>query len=588
MQPTLHDSAERYRQIFTYSNDAIFVIDPAQDQIIEANPRACAMLGYSREELLTTPISGVHPNEMSRMLAFAMTVLNDGHGWTNELSCLTKNGQFLPAEISASVIEIEGRSCIIAMVRDVAERRRMEAALQESQAWLTRVLDSAMDAIIALDEQGCVTLFNHAAEGIFHCPAAAVLGLPLARLVSERFQQLLELSMQEFARSDWKQHYMWAEGLTAFRADGEAFPVDTSLSPFKLGEKRYLTLILRDATIRQRAEQKLEQLQQENARLHAVVHSELGFTEMIGASSTMRRLLDDLEQVAATDATVLILGETGTGKELIARSVHQLSHRQDQVMVTVNCAALSAGLFESELFGHEKGAFTGAIARKPGRFELANRGTLFLDEVGELPLDLQAKLLRVLQEGEFERVGGATVHKVDVRLIAATNRDLRKAVAEGAFRKDLYYRLCVFPIAAPPLRERQGDIPLLTHYFVAKYSKKIGRPVETISSQVLDALTAYAWPGNVRELEHVIERGVILSRAGRLDPGNWLPRTNPLPLVQQQEIKTLDAYEREHILEALQLTDWKVSGPQGAAKLLGIKPTTLNARMSKLGIVRPR
>ena len=257
-------------------------------------------------------------------------------------------------------------------------------------------------------------------------------------------------------------------------------------------------------------------------------------------------------------------------------------------MVTVNCAALSAGLFESELFGHEKGAFTGAIARKPGRFELANRGTLFLDEVGELPLDLQAKLLRVLQEGEFERVGGATVHKVDVRLIAATNRDLRKAVAEGAFRKDLYYRLCVFPIAAPPLRERQGDIPLLTHYFVAKYSKKIGRPVETISSQVLDALTAYAWPGNVRELEHVIERGVILSRAGRLDPGNWLPRTNPLPLVQQQEIKTLDAYEREHILEALQLTDWKVSGPQGAAKLLGIKPTTLNARMSKLGIVRPR
>jgi len=587
MQPTLHESAECYRQIFTYSNDAIFIIDPAQDRIIEANPWACAMLGYSHEELLATPISGVHPHEMPRMLAFATAVLSEGHGWTDELSCLTKNGEFLPAEISASVIHAKGQSQhIVAMVRDVAERRRIGSALQESQAWLTRILDSAMDAIIALDEQGCIILFNHAAEGIFRCSAATVLGLPLARLVSERFQQLLELSMQEFSRSDWKQHYMWAEGLTAFRADGETFPADTSLSPFRLGEKRYLTLILRDATIRQRAEQKLERLQQENARLQAVVHSELGVTEMIGASPAMRRLIHDLKQVAVTDATVLILGETGTGKELIARSIHRRSRRQDQVMVTVNCAALSAGLFESELFGHERGAFTGAIARKLGRFELANRGTLFLDEIGELPMDLQAKLLRVLQEGEFERVGGMVVHKADVRLIAATNRDLRKAMAEGNFREDLYYRLCVFPIAAPPLRERQGDIALLTHYFVAKYSKKIGRPVETISPQVLDALTAYAWPGNVRELEHVIERGVILSRAGRIDPGNWLPRANLL--VQQQEIKTLDAYEREHILEALQRTGWKVSGLQGAAKLLGIKPTTLNARMNKLGIVRPR
>ncbi|MCP5159206.1 MAG: sigma 54-interacting transcriptional regulator [Gammaproteobacteria bacterium] len=580
-------SMERYQQIFMHSNDAIFIIDPPQDRIVEANPRACAMLGYSHAELLATPISNVHPHEMSRMLAFTTTVLSDGHGWTDELNCLTKNGKLLPAEISASVIDIEDRVCVIAMVRDTTERKQIETALQESQAWLTRILDSTMDAIIALDDQGCVTLFNHAAEGIFRCSASTVLGLPLAQLVSERFQQLLELTTQEFSRSDWKQHYMWAEGLTAFRTDGEAFPVDASFSPFKLAEKRYLTLILRDATIRQRAEQKLEQLQQENVRLQAVVHSEPGVTEMIGASAAMQRLLHHLEQVATTDATVLILGETGTGKELIARSVHRLSRRQDQVMVTVNCATLSAGLFESELFGHEKGAFTGAITRKLGRFELANHGTLFLDEVGELPLGLQAKLLRVLQEGEFERVGGVTMHKVDVRLIAATNRDLRKAVLEGNFREDLYYRLCVFPIAVPSLRERQEDIPLLIHYFVAKYSRKIGRSVKTISSQVLDALMAYSWPGNVRELEHVIERGIILSRDDRLDPGNWVPRAAPL-LAQQQALKTLDAYEREHILEALQRTDWKVSGPQGAAKLLGIKPTTLNARMSKLGIVRPR
>lgn len=472
-------------------------------------------------------------------------------------------------------------------MRDITEHKQAGIALQDSQIWLARILDSAMDAIIALDEQGCILLFNHAAEDSFRCPAPTVLGLPLARLVSERFQQLIELSIQEFARSDWKQHYMWAEGLTAFRADGEAFSVDTSLSPFTVGTRRYLTLILRDAAIRQRAEQKLEQLQQENARLQAVVRSEPSLTKMIGTSTAMQRLSEHLEQVAATDTTVLILGETGTGKELIARSIHQLSPRQDQVMVTVNCAALSAGLFESELFGHEKGAFTGAIACKPGRFELANRGTLFLDEIGELSMDLQAKLLRVLQEGEFERVGGVTVHKVDVRLIVATNRNLRRAVIEGTFREDLYYRLCVFPIAVPPLRERHGDVPLLIHHFVAKYSKKIGRPIKAISPQVLDALTTYPWPGNVRELEHVIERGVILSRTDRLELGNWLPRTNPLLDDQQREFKTLEACEREHILEALQQTDWKVSGPRGAAKLLDIKPTTLNARMNKLGIVRP-
>lgn len=586
MQPIPHDSTERYRLIFAHSNDAIFILDPVQDRIVEANPRACAMLGYSRAELLATPISGVHPHEMPRMLAFTTAVLRDSHGWTDELSCATKTGECLPAEISASVVDIDGRPGVIALVREVSERKRMEAALHESQAWLTQILDSAMDAIVVLDEQRCVTLFNRAAEGAFRCSGATQLGQPLTRLLSERFQHLLELSMREFARSDWHQHYMWAEGLTAFRTDGESFPVDLSLSPFELGDKRYLTLILRDATIRQRAEQKLPQVQRENARLQAVIHAEAGFPDMIGVSAPMQQLLHGLKQVAETDTTVLVLGETGTGKELIARSIHKLSRRQDKVMVTVNCATLSAGLVESELFGHEKGAFTGAIARKLGRFELADQGTIFLDEIGELPLDLQAKLLRVLQEGEFERLGSATVRKVDARVIAATNRDLGKAMAEGKFREDLYYRLHVFPVAVPPLRERQEDIQLLIHYFVAKYGKKIGRSIQTISPQVLDALMAYPWPGNVRELEHVIERGVILSQGGRLEPGGWLPRASPL--MPSSEIKTLEAYEREHILEALQQTQWKVSGPHGAAKLLGIKPTTLNARMQKLGIGRPR
>jgi PAS domain S-box-containing protein len=456
----------------------------------------------------------------------------------------------------------------------------------EDVAWLAAILDSAMDAVVVLDDSGAVRLVNKAAEQAFRCSVSRLQGLQLTRLLSAGFQQLLSLTMQEFARSEWQAHYMWAEGLTAFRADGEPFPVDTSIAPFALAGKRYLTLILRDATIRQRAEHKLRELQHENARLQALVQAEVRASDMIGHSAPMRRLIRDLDKVAVTDATVLILGETGTGKELVARSVHAQSRRRDRVMVAVNCATLSTGLIESELFGHEKGAFTGAIARKQGRFELADQGTLFLDEVGELPLDLQAKLLRVIQEGEFERVGGTSKQKVDVRLIAATNRDLSRAVADGSFREDLYYRLNVFPLQVPPLRERGDDVDLLANFFVAKFNKTIGRHIEAISPQVLDALRSYSWPGNVRELEHVIERGVILHAGARLEAGDWLPRASPL--AARGGIRTLEEVEREHIREALALTKWRVSGPRGAARLLGLKPTTLDARMRKLGIERPR
>lgn len=326
-------------------------------------------------------------------------------------------------------------------------------------------------------------------------------------------------------------------------------------------------------------------LQEENLYLQEEIKTDYNFEEIVGKSPALQKVLQAAALVAETDATVLLLGETGTGKELIARAIHNLSPRKHRPLVKVNCAALPAGLIESELFGHEKGAFTGALARKIGRFELAHGGTILLDEIGELPLELQPKLLRVLQEGQFERVGGFRTITVDVRVIAATNRDLKRAVEEGRFRADFYYRLNVFPIHLPPLRERKEDIPLLVRYFVLKHSAKLGKRVETISHQTMEALLAYPWPGNVRELEHLIERALILTPGPQLNLEQWLSTLEPPP---ETQIQTLAEFERDYILKVLERTGWRVSGEKGAAKLLGLKPTTLEARMKKLGIKRKK
>jgi transcriptional regulator with GAF, ATPase, and Fis domain len=291
--------------------------------------------------------------------------------------------------------------------------------------------------------------------------------------------------------------------------------------------------------------------------------------------------------VAKTDSTVLVTGETGTGKELIVRAIHDLSRRKDKLLVKVNCAALPAGVIESELFGHERGAFTGALTRKTGRFELAHRGTLFLDEIGDLPLELQAKLLRVLQDGEFERVGGTQTLKVDVRLIAATNRDLERAVAEDRFRADLYYRLNVFPIAIPPLRKRSQDVPRLARHFAMLYASKMGRKVGPLTADVLERLTAYSWPGNVRELQNVIERAVIVSSNGRFEAGDFATTSvAPVAASAKPDSRSLEDVERQHIVSVLEQTGWRISGERGAAKILGLKRTTLEARIKKLEISR--
>jgi formate hydrogenlyase transcriptional activator len=349
-----------------------------------------------------------------------------------------------------------------------------------------------------------------------------------------------------------------------------------------------------------------DKLHQEKVYLEEEVRTGHNFGEIVGQSAALRAALKRVEAVAPTDSTVLVLGETGTGKELIARAIHDRSPRRERTLVALNCAAISVGLLESELFGHEKGAFTGAVAQRIGRFELAHQGTLFLDEVGDLPLELQAKLLRVLQDGVFERVGGSKPLRVDVRVVAATNRDLARLVAGQKFRDDLYYRINVFPIHIPPLRERRDDIPLLARHALLRYARKLGKRVDAITEKTLEALAAYHWPGNVRELQNVIERGAILTSDAPphvLDLDDWLPATAPtckVALQQQGETRassagaepaaptpTLEDVERTHIVKVLESTGWRVSGSGGAARILGLKPTTLEARMKRLGITRP-
>ena len=339
---------------------------------------------------------------------------------------------------------------------------------------------------------------------------------------------------------------------------------------------------------RQIAELK-DKLSEEKLYLQDEIRTEYNFEEIIGESPALKTVLEQLQTVAPTDSAILLLGETGTGKELIARAIHNLSARRERTLVKVNCAAIPTGLLESELFGHEKGAFTGAIAQRVGRFELAHRGTLFLDEVGDIPPDLQPKLLRVLQEQEFERLGSGRTIRVDVRMVAATNVDLAQKVAENQFRSDLYYRLNVFPIIIPPLRERREDIPLLARYFAQKHARRMKKPIDSIAAKAMAALTEYHWPGNVRELENFIERSVILSRGPELQIqlAELKQRTKLATVASSDGIGTLEHAEREHIVRALGETNWVIGGPTGAAAKLGMKRTTLQSRMNKLGITRP-
>jgi formate hydrogenlyase transcriptional activator len=392
------------------------------------------------------------------------------------------------------------------------------------------------------------------------------------------------------------QSYCWLPLTTARRRLGalvftskRTAAYDGSDLPFLQLVANQVAVAVENALAFQEIEALKDKLAEEKAYLEEEVRTEHQFGDIVSENAALRGVLKQVETVAPTDSTVLVRGETGTGKELIARAVHDLSPRKGRTFVKLNCAAIPTGLLESELFGHEKGAFTGAICQRIGRFELAHQGTLFLDEVGDIPLELQPKLLRVLQEHEFERLGGTKTIRVNVRLVAATHRDLAEMIAKGRFRNDLFYRLNVFPVMLPPLRERQDDIPRLVRHFTQRFARRMGRRIETIPASVMDALVHYPWPGNVRELQNVIERAVILSKGPTLQVplADLEAPTEPPTEPRGGASDTLTNAEREHIARVLRETKWVLGGPKGAAARLGMKRSTLHWKMKKLGISRP-
>ncbi|HEY7219675.1 MAG TPA: sigma 54-interacting transcriptional regulator [Candidatus Binatia bacterium] len=483
--------------------------------------------------------------------------------------------------------------------RAAAELRRLraEAQVREREQKLGRLVGGAMDAIIELDQNLYVTQMNPAAEKVFGCNMAQVSGQAFSRfLAADSREKLARLIIDLDTRPEGQRSLWIPGGLVATGGQGGNFQAEATLSRFDSERKAFYTLILRNVNERLEAEQKIRLLTVEAEYLREEISGLVGADEMVGQSEALLKVLGEVKEVAATDATVLILGETGTGKELIARAVHRASRRGHKQLIKVNCAAIPATLIESEFFGHEQGAFTGATKKRDGRFALAHGGTLFLDEVGELPLDLQSKLLRVLQEGEFEPVGSSQTRKVDVRVIAATNRNLEKSVREGKFREDLYYRLNVFPILLPALRLRRADIGVLATAFAQKYAQRMGRTLEPLSEDCLRRLEAYSWPGNVRELQNIIERAVITARDGRLNLDRALPEsvnaiagelsTGENVNHRVRTAKELEELERQNIIAALASADWKIAGANGAAQLLGMKPTTLSSRMKALGIER--
>ena len=484
--------------------------------------------------------------------------------------------------------------------RAAAEMRRLRAEKQvrEREEKLGRLVNSAMDAIIELNRNLNVTRVNAAAEKVFGCSSQEIVGQLFTRFLSSDSRERLARLIIELDLRPEGERYSWIPGgLNAQSASGEAFPAEATVSRFDMGREAFYTLILRNVNARLQARQKIRSLTVEAEYLREEI-KELQSDEIVGQSEPLARVLRDIQEVAGTDANVLILGETGTGKELIARAIHRKSHRCEKPLIKVNCAAMPATLIESELFGHEQGAFTGATKKREGRFALADGGTIFLDEIGELPVELQVKLLRVLQEGEFEPVGSSRTQKVDVRVIAATNRDLKQATKEGKFREDLYYRLNVFPIELPPLRERGDDISLLASTFANKFAQRMGRLIEPLSEACIGRLKAYGWPGNVRELQNVIERAVITARDGRLNLDRALPESAKEMIAEAvlsaetpkrvRTAKELEELERANLMAALEATGWRVAGETGAAQLLGMKPTTLSSRIKALGIERPR
>lgn len=589
IQEALRESEQRFRLLVEGMKDyAIFMLD-LEGRVATWNAGAERIKGYRAEEIVGQHFSRFYTQEeidtgkpeLALRTAAAEEKFAD-EGWR-----LRKDGSRFWANATITTVRDETGKLLgfSKITRDFTASRKAEQALRRSEERFHSLFEFSPDAIVVSDEHGKIAEANGQVEKFFGYSRGELAGQPVEVLVPERFRQGHPAHREEYNSHARTRPMGIGLELYGRRKDGTEFPVDIMLSPVKTGAGRLVLSVIRDLSEKKRAEEELARKERERRYLEEELNTEHRFEEIIGESVGLKRVLKQAETVAGTDVTVLILGETGTGKDLIARAIHQLSPRHERTLVKLNCAAIPTGLLESELFGHERGAFTGAIAQKIGRLELAHQGTLFLDEVGDLPLEIQPKLLRALQEKEFERLGGTRTIPVDIRLVAATNRNLEKMVADREFRSDLYYRLRVFPISIPPLRERREDIPLLVRYFVAKHAIRLDRKIESIPPDVMQALNQWDWPGNIRELENFIERCVILTKGPTLRA--------PLSELQIPEEEaspradvSLAAADRDHILRVLREAKGMIGGPEGAAARLGLKRTTLNSKLKKLGIRR--
>src|SRR5215470_7367610 len=568
---------------------AIFQLDP-KGNVKTWNAAAERIKGYRPEEIIGRHFSQFYaPEDIASGKPEKQLGIAAETGRSEDVGYrLRKDGSRFWADVVITAIK-DAESNLLGfakITRDASHRHAAEIALHRSEEHARMLFEFSPDAVLVCDAKGTIIEANARVKALFGYERDELLDKTVELLIPERFRETHPKHRSSYASEPRLRPMGVGLNLFGRRKDGSEFPVDILLGPNEGQDGPIVFVVVRDLSERKQFEEALKRSEEEKRYLEEELVTNSQFEEIIGNAAGLKRVLKQVETVAPTDATVLILGETGTGKELIARAIHKLSANSGHAFVKLNCSAIPAGLLESELFGHEKGAFTGAITQKIGRLELAHQGTLFLDEIGDLPLELQPKILRALQEKEFERLGSTRTIPVNVRLVAATNRDLGKMVEEKEFRSDLYYRLKVFPIHLPPLRERLEDIPLLVNYFVHQHARRMNRHIETIPPEAMDALMRWPWPGNIRELENFIERAVILTTGPVLR----------VPLVELQSVSatanahssaaTLHEAEREHILRTLKESNGMISGPNGAAKRLDLKRTTLNSKIKKLGIKR--
>jgi PAS domain S-box-containing protein len=574
----LQEHADWYRDLVENSHDLLCIHD-LQGRLLSVNPAPARVLGYSVEELLQVPMREIiAPEFRTQFDAYLERIGRTGEA-QGLMAVLCRNGERRIWEYHNTLrTEGVGSPIVRGMAHDVTEQKRAEGALRQSEQRFRVALDKAPIKVFNQDRALRYTWVHNLKEG---WTEQDYLGKTDEEIFDHQDAARMTLLKREVLETG-----KGARQEITITLQGKTYYCDLTVEPTRdaSGQITGITCACLDVThLREIAEElriAKEKLTQEKLYLEQTIDAELGFGDIVGQSNVLKSVMEQVAHVAPSDSTVLLLGETGTGKELIARAIHRMSARRDHGFIKMNCAAIPSGLLESELFGHEKGAFTGAVNRRIGRLELSDKGTLFLDEIGEIPIALQPKLLRVLQDQEFERLGGTQTIRVNFRLIAATNRDLRTSVEQKQFRSDLYYRLNVFPVRVPPLRERRDDIPLLIHHFLQKNATRMNKHISSIPRRTMERMIQWDWPGNVRELENFVERSVILTHGSVLEA----PVSELVSTSDKTSGVTLEEVEREHILRVLRQSGGRLAGVNGAAARLGLARTTLQSKLKHLGI----